>query len=31
MQTHRLISAESILAKRLWLALPVHCRSALLF
>ena len=31
MQAHRLISANSIIAKRLWLALPAHCRSALLF
>jgi hypothetical protein len=31
MQTQQLISAKSIIAKRLWLALPVHCRSALLF
>jgi hypothetical protein len=31
MQAQRLISAESIIAKRLWLALPAHCRSARLF
>jgi hypothetical protein len=31
MQTQQLISAKSMIAKRLWLALPAHCRSALLF
>jgi hypothetical protein len=31
MQTHQLISAKSMIAKRLWLAMPAHYRSALLF
>jgi len=30
MQT-KILSANSIIAKRLWLALLAHCRSALLF
>jgi hypothetical protein len=31
MQMRQLIFANSIIAKRLWLALPAHCRSAFLF
>jgi hypothetical protein len=31
MQTQQLISADFIIPKRLWLVLPVNCRSALLF
>jgi hypothetical protein len=31
MQAFRSISIEAIIAKRLWLALPAHCRSARLF
>ena len=31
MQTYQPIPAKSMIAKRLWLALPAHCRSALPF